>query len=72
MINKLFEECIENIDKNEMSYNGTLNDRKNVFGSCTAYIVLFFVFLSIGIGAVYFCWCTKSKDITRPGETTIY
>ena len=31
-----------------MSYNGTLNDRKNVFGSCTAYIVLFFVFLSIG------------------------
>ena len=55
-----------------MSYNGTLNDRKNVFGSCTAYIVLFFVFLSIGIDAVYFYWYTKSKDITRPGETTIY
>ena len=65
LLDKLVKECIENIDENEVIYNGTLNDRKNVCGSCTVYIVLFFVFLiiSIGIGAyfVYFYWCTKIK-----------
>ena len=39
LIDKLIEECSENIDKNEMIYNNTLNDYKHVCGSCTMYIV---------------------------------
>ena len=53
-VDKLVEECIQNIDGNEMRYNGTLdiillntvplNVYKKVFNSCTIYIVLFAVF----------------------------
>ena len=42
-VDKLVEECNENIDGNEMIYNGTLNDHKKVCGSCTIYIVLFVI-----------------------------
>ena len=38
-VDKLVEECNENIDGNEMIYNGN----KKVCGSCTIYIVLFVI-----------------------------
>ena len=49
LISKLVEECSENIDGNEMIYNGTLNHYKNVCNSCTVYIVLFVIFLIISL-----------------------
>ena len=33
-VEKLVEECTENIDENEIIYNCTLNDHKNVCRSC--------------------------------------
>ena len=33
---KLVEECTENIDENEMIYNGTLHNYKNVCNFCNA------------------------------------
>ena len=65
VIYKLVEECIKNIGENEMIYNSTVNDHKNICkicerSSCTIYIILFSAFLtiSIGIGTVfiYFYW----------------
>ena len=55
LLEKLFEGFIKNIDENEMIYDGTLNDHKNLCRSCAIYIVLFSVFLTIniGIGAVF-------------------
>ena len=35
VIDKLVEECSENIDENEMIYNKTLNDYGKVYNSCT-------------------------------------
>ena len=51
LIDKLVEECSENIDENELIYNSTLiiNDHKNVCDSSTVYIVLFVIFLVISI-----------------------
>ena len=43
LIDKLVEECSENIDGNEMICNGTLNNYRNICNSCTMYIVLFFI-----------------------------
>ena len=53
LIDKLVEECNENINGNEMIYNTTLNEK--VCNSCTIYKVLFvIVFLTIiDIGSVY-------------------
>ena len=47
MIDQLVEKCIENIDKNEMIYNRTLNDYKS--SSCALYIVLLVLFLVTNI-----------------------
>ena len=58
-IDKLDEECSENIDGNEMLYNETLNAiplnvYKKVCNFCMIYIVLFVVFLIIDISiAIY-------------------
>ena len=43
LVAKLLEECSENIDENEMIYNKTLNDYKNICNSCTIYIVFFVI-----------------------------
>ena len=60
LIDKLVEECSENIDENEMIYNATLNDYENVCGPCTIYTLLFVIaFLrTIGISSafIYFQW----------------
>ena len=58
-MDKLVEECSENIDGNEMLYNETLDiisssDNNKTSSSCIAYIVLFSVFLIISISmAIY-------------------
>ena len=77
LIDKLVEECNENIDENEMIYNSTLNaiplnDYEKICNSCTVYIVLlaifFIVSISISSAFIYFHWYLK----TRYTETTIY
>ena len=85
LINKLVEECSENIDGSKMLYNETLdivslNDYKKVCNSCTIYIVLFAIFYitSICISGVfiYFHWYLKKDNfgvkINLSTETTIY
>ena len=75
IVDKLVEECSENIDENEMIYNGTLNHHENVCGSCTVYIVLFSVFLTISIGIgtafIYFYRHSKSEVITNINPSTV-
>ena len=76
LVDKLVEECSENIDErdlhpNKMIYNSTLNDSENICSSCTAYIVLFVIFFiistSISSVFIYFHWHLRRKCI----ETTI-
>ena len=47
IVDELVEECNENIDGNEMIYNVTLNDYRNVSRSCTIYVVLFVIALLV-------------------------
>ena len=62
IIDKLVEECSENIDGNEMLYNETLDiisssDNNKRSGSCVVYMILFSEFLIISISmaiSVYF------------------
>ena len=65
LIDKLVEECSENIDEIEMVYNYTLNDNKNLnefckYSFCTVYIILFIIAFLIIIGIssafVHFHW----------------
>ena len=81
MVDSLTEECTENIDEKEIYPNETISHVCNSCrsSSCTMYIVLFAVFLtiSIGIGTVFICfhWSTKNESITdiNPStETVIY
>ena len=55
LVDKLVEECSENINENEMIYNKTLNDYEKICSSCTVYIGLFVIFfiLSISISSVF-------------------
>ena len=55
LVDKLVEECSENINENEMIYNKTLNDYEKISSSCTVYIVFFVIFfiLSISISSVF-------------------
>ena len=43
IVDKVVEECSENIEKSKMIYNVPLNDYENVCGSCTTHTVLFFI-----------------------------
>ena len=59
-MDKLVEECSENIDGNEIIYNGTvnaipLNDYKIVCNSCTINLALFIIvfIISISISSVF-------------------
>ena len=58
LIDKLVEECSENIDGNEMIYNDTLNDYRKICNSCTVYVVLLVIFfiihISISTAFIYF------------------
>ena len=77
LIDKLIEECSENIDKNKMT-NVTLNKYKNICRSFTIYIIFLVVFLiiSISIGSVFlhfYCYLKKSNTNFILGtEATIY
>ena len=72
MIDKLVEECSENIDGNEILYNKNLNAiplnvYKKVCNSCTVYIVLFVIFLitSICICSVYLFLLVFKKRLSK-------
>ena len=70
IIDKLVEECSENIDGNEILYNETLDiisssDNNKTSGSCIVYILLFSVFLTISISMaiyVYFFLYLKNRS----------
>ena len=77
LVDKLVEECSENIDGkklhlSEMFYNSTLIDYEKLCRSCTTYIVLFVILFIISISIsstfIYFNWYLKRKYI----ETAIY
>ena len=65
LVDKLFEECRENIDENKI-ISVTLNDYGSVCGSCTIYIVLFAITFLIIIGIrgafIYFHWYLKKSN----------
>ena len=72
LVDKLVEECIENIDGNKMLHNETLdviplNDYKKECRSCTIYIVLFAVFfitrICISSAFIYFHWYLKQDNV---------
>ena len=50
LVDKLVEECSENIDGNDLIYNGTLNDYEKVCNFCTLCIVFFSIAFLIVIG----------------------
>ena len=77
LVDKLIEECSENIDGNEM----ICNDYGNICNSCTVYIVLFVIafLMIIGISGKYFyfhCYFKRSDtnitNINPDTETVIY
>ena len=73
IIDKLTEECSENINGNETLYNETLDiisssDNKKTSNSCIVYIVLFSVFLVINISlAIYvYLFLYLKNESTNP------
>ena len=77
LVDKLIEECTENINEAEITSE---NVHKNKCSSCTLYIVLFSVIFTIKIGIgtyfAYFYWYSKKYDsrvmLNTCTETTIY
>ena len=65
LVDKLVEECTENIDEVKIASE---NEHKNKCSSCILYIVLFSILFTINVGIgtyfVYFHWYLK-KDVTR-------
>ena len=80
LVDELVEECGENIDENEIIYNGIVNDYEKVCNSCTIYIVLFviaFLIIIVIISAfIYFHWYSKEDIIcvkfNFSTQTTLY
>ena len=81
LVDKLVDECSENIDEmelhqNKMIYNSTLNDYEKICSSCECssctisivLLVIFFISISISRVFSYFNWYLKRKCI----EITIY
>ena len=71
IIDKLTEECSENINRNEMLYNETLDlislsDNNKTFHSCIVYIVLFSVFLIINISMAIYLFLYLKNRSTNP------
>ena len=77
LVDKLVEECTENIDDEEIA---SKNEHKNESSSCTLYIVLFSIFFTTSTGiAIYFAcfyWYVKKYNardmLNARNETTIY
>ena len=59
-IDKLVEECSEDINGNKLIYNVTLNDYEKVCNSCTIYIVLLVIFFIMTI-AYFFLLVIKKR-----------
>ena len=76
LIDKLVEECSEDINGDEMIYNATLNNYRKVYSSCTIYIVLLVIFFMISISIssafFYFYWYLKRSNPGFYTETVIY
>ena len=63
LMDTLDEECSENIDRNEMIYNRTLNDYEKVYISCKIYIVFLvklFIIFSLVLKKIY--WNSNLLD----------
>ena len=63
LMDTLVEECSENIDRNEMIYNRTLNDYEKVYISCKIYIVFLvklFIIFSLVLKKIY--WNSNLLD----------
>ena len=77
LIDKLVEECTENIDVVEINNE---NENKHKYSSCIVYIVLFSIILAVNIGIgiyfVYSNWYLKKDNshamLNTRTETTIY
>ena len=74
LVDKLVEECNENIDEkelhqNKMIYNSNLYHYEKICSSCTIYIVFFVILftMSVSISSVfiYFHWYLKRKYIEK-------
>ena len=76
LVDKLVEECTENIEEARL----VENKNKDKYSSCTLYIVLFSIIFTINIGIgtyyVYSHWYLKNNDacvlLDTRTETTIY
>ena len=67
LIDKLIEECTENIEETKLAEKTLAkNENKHKCSSCTVYIVLFFVILAINIGIgtyfVYYKCMSRNKE----------
>ena len=71
LVDRLVEECFENIDGNKILHNKTLyviplNDYKKVCNTCIIYIVLFVISFITGICIssvfIYFHWYLKKEN----------
>ena len=75
IVEKLVEECSEDIDGNEMIYNTTLNHYRKVCNSCTIYIALFVTFsitsISISSAHFHFTWDLQRSDTFAHTNTGI-
>ena len=78
LIEKLVEECNEDINGNEMICNTSLNEK--LCNSCTIYVILFatafLIIITIGSVYIYFYWYLKrsnsSVNTSVNTETLIY
>ena len=63
LIDKLFEECSENIDEKELRSN-EIDDYEKICSSCSVYIVWLGIFLILSISSVfmYFHWYLKKEQ----------
>ena len=69
LVNKLFENCTENIEEARLADAASIkNQNKHKCSSCTVYVVLFSIFFTINAGIdsylLCFYWYLK-KDVTR-------
>ena len=71
-LDKLVEECTENIDEVELA-RITLPEHENMCEcSCTLYITLFLVLLTINIGIGYYKYMNHDKIKTVATESSIF
>ena len=75
LVDKLVDECGENVDKAKLTEIALVENENNYkYSSCVVYIVLFWIFFTINVGGIsaYFIYFhgRLKKMFTR--ETTIY